>query len=69
MSNLRSTLQQPLMPVKTLRGSQMGKGDWLLLENVLYTDNKGIERKWERCMRVKERPSDIDGKTDLKFGD
>lgn len=38
----------------------MGAGDWLQLEYVLYKDNKGIERKWERCIRRKERATDVD---------
>lgn len=62
MSHHRNTLQHRLEPVKTSRGNALGAGLWLQLENVLYQDNKGVERKWERCVRLKERPSDIDGK-------
>lgn len=58
----RQTLTKPLAAVKTSSGVPMGAGDWLQLEYVLYQDNKGIERRWERCIRRKQRPSDIDGK-------
>ncbi|GAA5817431.1 hypothetical protein MFLAVUS_010977 [Mucor flavus] len=56
----RQTLTKPLAAVKTSSGVPMGAGDWLQLEYVLYQDNKGIERRWERCIRRKQRPSDID---------
>lgn len=57
----RQTLQNPLLPVESSPGVNMGAGDWLQLEYVLYKDNKGIQRKWERCIRRKERASDVDG--------
>jgi hypothetical protein len=57
----RQTLLQPLLPVKSSAGVLMGTGDWLQLENVLYNDNKNTDRKWERCIRRKACPSDIDG--------
>ncbi|KAG2231261.1 hypothetical protein INT48_008468 [Thamnidium elegans] len=56
----RQTLTKPLANVKSSPGIPMGAGDWLQLEYLLYEDNKGIERKWERCIRRKQRPSDID---------
>lgn len=58
----RQTLQNPLISVQSSPGVNMGAGDWLQLEYVLYKDNKGIERKWERCIRRKERATDVDGK-------
>lgn len=56
----RQTLQNPLISVQSSPGVNMGAGDWLQLEYVLYKDNKGIERKWERCIRRKERATDVD---------
>ncbi|GAA5803282.1 NUDIX hydrolase domain-like protein [Helicostylum pulchrum] len=56
----RQTLTKPFAAVNTSAGMPMGAGDWLQLEYVLYQDNKGIERRWERCIRRKQRPSDID---------
>lgn len=58
----RQTLQHALVPVESKVGKDMGKGVWIQLESVLYKDNKDVERQWERCIRRKERPSDIDGK-------
>lgn len=57
----RQTLQNSLAPVQSSPGVNMGAGDWLQLEYVLYKDNKGIQRKWERCIRRKERATDVDG--------
>lgn len=59
---LRRTLKKPLTSIKNSPGVLMGAGDWLQLECVQYKDNKGIERKWERCIRKKEKPSNVDGK-------
>ncbi|KAI9365265.1 NUDIX hydrolase domain-like protein [Pilaira anomala] len=57
---LRRTLKKPLTPIKNSPSTFMGAGGWLQLECVQYKDNKGIERKWERCIRKKEKPSNVD---------
>ncbi|KAI8640161.1 NUDIX hydrolase domain-like protein [Parasitella parasitica] len=53
-------LEKELIDVETSRPELMGKGDWLQLEYIVYKDNVGIQRKWERCIRRKERDSSID---------
>jgi hypothetical protein len=61
MKMSHNILHEALPPVQTSAPITMGQGDWLQLEHVLYKDNAGIERKWERCIRKKARSSDIDG--------
>lgn len=55
-------LKKELMDVGSSHPVSIGKGDWIQLECISYRDNQGIQRKWERCVRRKERASAIDGR-------
>ncbi|KAI7901220.1 NUDIX hydrolase domain-like protein [Cokeromyces recurvatus] len=55
-----SLLLKPLLPIENSSPKIMGTGDWVQLENISYKDDKGIERKWERCIRTKPEHSSID---------
>lgn len=54
-------LDRELVDVETSQPVSMGRGDWLQLERISYKDNNNIQRRWERCVRRKERASNIDG--------
>ncbi|KAL7318525.1 hypothetical protein PS15m_001762 [Mucor circinelloides] len=53
-------LDKKLVDVETSQPTPMGEGDWLRLECISYKDNNNIQRKWERCVRRKERVSNVD---------
>lgn len=55
-------LDKKLVDVETSQPTPMGEGDWLRLECISYKDNNNIQRKWERCVRRKERVSNVDGR-------
>jgi hypothetical protein len=55
-------LKKEFVEVETYHPVSLGKGDWIQLECISYKDNQGIQRKWERCVRRKERASAIDGR-------
>ncbi|KAI8979107.1 hypothetical protein BDF20DRAFT_479678 [Mycotypha africana] len=55
-------LVKDLLPLKiTSPPVSLGKGDWLGLEYVNYRDDKNVERRWERCIRNQQRPSQSEG--------
>lgn len=54
-------LDRELVDVETSQPVSMGRGDWLQLECISYKDTNNIQRRWERCVRRKERVSNIDG--------
>ncbi|CAO3624529.1 unnamed protein product [Mucor fragilis] len=53
-------LDRELVDVETSQPVSMGRGDWLQLECISYKDTNNIQRRWERCVRRKERVSNID---------
>ncbi|KAF1798503.1 NUDIX hydrolase domain-like protein [Mucor lusitanicus] len=53
-------LSQELIKVETSQPVSLGRGDWLQLERISYKDNNNIQRQWERCVRRKERASNVD---------
>lgn len=61
----RETLKRALVPVETLAPTSIGEGDWIQLEYLLYKDNKGVKRRWERCVRKRTSSNlNVDGKAD-----
>ncbi|GAN03043.1 conserved hypothetical protein [Mucor ambiguus] len=53
-------LNQELAKVETSQPVSMGRGNWLQLERISYKDDNNVQRQWERCVRRKERASNID---------
>ncbi|KAK4515492.1 uncharacterized protein ATC70_010442 [Mucor velutinosus] len=56
----RRLLDQELVEVETSQPVSMGRGNWLQLECISYKDNNNVQRQWERCVRRKERASNVD---------